>query len=112
MKKKIYESPIDQKKSALVFGYQGLNNIGDDLMFMTGFYNFLEIYSIKRPYRILNETHLSYFKYSIKLLLQNQLVFSGGNIFNIATKLSYIKLAFFMFLFFLERFFDISRALV
>ena len=97
---------FNQNKSILVFGYQGLNNIGDDLMFISGFHEFPKIFSVKRPYKILNEIHQNNFNFFIKLLIKDQLVFNGGNIFNVATNLSYVKLVFFMMLFFFRKLFN------
>lgn len=105
MKKRFDFNHFDQNKSIVVFGYHGLNNIGDDLMFITGFYDYPKIYSIKRPYKILSEVHQNYLDFFINLIINEQLVFSGGNIFNVATNFSYIKLIFFMILFFFRSLF-------
>ena len=105
MKNRFYFNHFDQNKPIVVFGYQGLNNIGDDLMFIIGLYDFPEIYSFKRPRKILSEVHQNYLDFFLNLLFNDQLVFSGGNIFNIATNSSYLKLVFFMILFFFRSFF-------
>ena len=102
-------------KKFVTYGYQGTGNIGDDLMFLS----FLvrnegnNIYSIKREYCVRNEIHIGRLKYLWELFFgDNVLVFTGGNIFNIASRKSYLKLVFFWLIFIIRHFRELETRII
>jgi polysaccharide pyruvyl transferase WcaK-like protein len=82
----------EKNKDILTIGYYGQGNIGDDLMYYSSIRSKENIYSLKTKYKILSESHISNFTFIKKMFFeQTELIFSGGNIFNISSFKSYFK---------------------
>lgn len=93
-----------KNNSVFVFGYQGLGNIGDDLMFKTLADTFKKdgvyIFSHKRQYAIAEEKMLGGFNLVIKMLFCEKFYVSGGNIFSYERPISILKVVLFYLLFY------------
>ena len=78
------------------FGYQALGNIGDDLMHLCILQKYKGV--IVRRGRRLRDTdrEVATVIYFLMTIFSKKLVFTGGNIFSVETKKSYLKLAFFV----------------
>lgn len=82
--------------SIIAFGYQGLGNIGDDLMHLCVLEGKNRVY-VRRGRRLrATDIELPLYLYLIKLVVAKRLIYTGGNIFTYETKRSAIKLLLFM----------------
>ena len=82
--------------SIIAFGYQGLGNIGDDLMHLCVLEKNNKVY-VRRGRRLrTSDIELPLYLYFAKLFLAKKLIYTGGNIFTYETKRSAIKIFFFM----------------
>lgn len=94
-------------KSCFLLGWHGTINIGDDLM--AELYinevksKYTYIYSFERYYNIKDNIVLSKYKAFIKMLTADDLMVSGGNIFLISSKKSYLKLLLFFIAFYIRK---------
>ncbi len=96
-------------KDCFLLGWHGTINIGDDLMAILYINEnkkeYKKIYSFNKMYTVSGTIGLSKFKGFLKMLSSDDLVISGGNIFLISSKKSYIKLSVFYFIFFIRKLF-------
>lgn len=87
---------MQKKINTICFGYQGLGNIGDDLMHLAALSEIESAY-VRQGQKIrmcdFEELNSSYI---YKMFTVDTLVFTGGNIFSIESKKSYLKLFFFL----------------
>lgn len=87
---------MQKKINTICFGYQGLGNIGDDLMHLAVLSEIESAY-VRQGQKIrmcdFEEPNSSYI---YKMFTIDKLVFTGGNIFSIESKKSYLKLFFFL----------------
>lgn len=92
-------------KNILIFGYQGLGNIGDDLMFKaikSEHENFI-LESNKNTYHIDDEIRLEKKVFFKKLFTSDVLYISGGNIFSYERWKSLFKILFLFVIFFIRK---------
>lgn len=85
-------------KKVFLWGYQGLGNIGDDLMFLLMLDELRErsnisIYSLRRNYTIGGEQPLAGYKSIKGMMFADEMVVVGGNVFSNQRMMSYLKIA-------------------
>jgi len=97
-------------RTCFLLGWHGTMNIGDDLMAILYINEvedkYDEIYSFKRFYQLENNMVLSKYKAIRKMFTSDDLMVSGGNIFLISSKKSYLKLILFFTVFYFRKFFS------
>lgn len=87
---------MQKKINTICFGYQGLGNIGDDLMHLAVLSEIESAY-VRQGQKIrMCDFEEPHFSYIYKIFTIDKLVFTGGNIFSIESKKSYLKLLFFL----------------
>lgn len=94
-----------------LFGYNGLGNIGDDLMFK-GMLNDLpesmKRYSYKRDYQIGNEIQVGALRAFFLMLTCKEFIIVGGNVFSFERSKSYVKIMSYLILFTIRRVFGLK----
>lgn len=89
--------------SYFLFGYNGLGNIGDDLMFeclIAKLPQSERIFSYKRNYTIANEIASAGMKLFFRMIFASNFIIVGGNVFSYERKKSYLKVFFYIVIFF------------
>lgn len=92
--------------SYFLYGYNGLGNIGDDLMYL-GLINSLPKnepkYSSKKNYEMPGEIQCNGFELFFRIMLSNVFMIIGGNVFSYERPKSYLKITFFIITFLIRR---------
>ena len=93
---RVFQDKFRVKMDTISFGYQGLGNIGDDLMHLCVLEKYKAVV-VRKGRRLRDTDHeVSTVIFFLMTIFAKKLIFTGGNIFSVETKKSYLKLAFFM----------------
>lgn len=89
---------MTEKAIPVCYGYQGKGNIGDNLMFILNTAPFDQVYVKKGRQVQPGNIELSALRYAARLLTSDEMIFSGGNIFNVDHWRSHVKIGAFYLL--------------
>ena len=94
---------MTQPMTPVCYGYQGKGNVGDNLMFLLNTAGFDAVY-VRKGRRVRpDDIELGALAYLWQCLAAKELIFSGGNIFNVDRPRSVVKIAGFFLLVHLRR---------
>jgi hypothetical protein len=89
---------MNDKAIPVCFGYQGKGNIGDNLMFILNTAPFEGVCVLKGRKVRDSDIELPMLPYGLKILTADEMIFSGGNIFNVDHWRSHAKIVSFYLL--------------